>query len=215
MHSLQQAFRCKLSQITPDGVFGQIEFMTQVFGYHLPVSAQKVQDFLFALTGEHRNTIARGKHLHDIARYCTNYREWFMMANRSKVMTESKPLIILIAGPYRSGTNDDRTLIAKNLDRLESFALPIYQAGHIPMIGEWVALPIMKQAGSASLADPIAEQYLYPVASRLIDRCDAVFRIEGASKGADEDVRLAHKRGLPVYGRVEEIPVRSEASVTA
>jgi hypothetical protein len=138
-----------------------------------------------------------------------------MMANRSKAMNESKPLIILIAGPYRSGTNDDPTLIAKNLDRLESFALPIYQAGHIPMIGEWVALPIMKQAGSTSLGDPIAEQYLYPVASRLIDRCDAVFRIEGPSKGADEDVRLAHQRGLPVYRRVEEIPVRSRASVTA
>jgi hypothetical protein len=36
-------------------------------------------------------------------------------------MTENKPLIILIAGPYRSGTNDDPTLIAKNLDRLEFF----------------------------------------------------------------------------------------------
>jgi hypothetical protein len=44
----------------------------------------------------------------------------------------SKPLIILIAGPYRSGTNDDPQLIAKNLERLESFALPIYRAGHIP-----------------------------------------------------------------------------------
>jgi hypothetical protein len=124
-------------------------------------------------------------------------------------MTDLKPLIILIAGPYRSGTNDDPALIAKNLDRLESYALPIYKAGHIPMIGEWVALPIMKQAGSISLADPIAEQYLYPVASRLIDRCDAVFRIAGQSKGADEDVRLAYQRGLPVYHRVEEIPVRA------
>jgi hypothetical protein len=122
-------------------------------------------------------------------------------------MTNPKPLIILIAGPYRSGTNDDPALIARNLDRLESFALPIYEAGHIPMIGEWVALPIMKQAGSTSLADPIAAQYLYPVASRLIDRCDAVFRIDGQSKGADEDVRLAYQRGLPVYRRVEEIPV--------
>jgi len=126
-------------------------------------------------------------------------------------MTKSKPLIILIAGPYRSGTNDDPALIAKNLDRLESFALPIYEAGHIPMIGEWVALPIIKQAGSSSLGDPIAEQYLYPVASRLLERCDAVLRIEGQSKGADEDVRLARERGLLVYSRVEEIPVQEHA----
>ena len=126
-------------------------------------------------------------------------------------MTKPKPLIILIAGPYRSGTNDDPALIAKNLNRLESFALPIYEAGHIPMIGEWVALPIIKQAGSSSLGDPIAEQYLYPVASRLLERCDAVLRIEGQSKGADEDVRLARERGLPVYSRVEEIPVQEHA----
>ena len=126
-------------------------------------------------------------------------------------MTKSKPLIILIAGPYRSGTNDDPALIAKNLDRLESFALPIYEAGHIPMIGEWVALPIIKQAGSGNLGDSIAEQYLYPVASRLLERCDAVLRIEGQSKGADEDVRLARERGLLVYSRVEEIPVQEHA----
>ena len=126
-------------------------------------------------------------------------------------MTNLKPLIILIAGPYRSGSNDDPARIAENLDRLESFALPIYEAGHIPMIGEWVALPIMKQAGSTLLGDSISQQYLYPVASRLIDRCDAVFRIEGQSKGADEDVRLALERGLPVYRDLGEIPVMATA----
>jgi hypothetical protein len=122
-------------------------------------------------------------------------------------MTKSKPQIILVAGPYRSGTNDDPALIAENLHRLESFALSVYEAGHIPMIGEWVALPIMKQAGSTSLGDSIAGQYLYPVASRLLERCDAVLRIEGQSKGADEDVRLARERGLPVYFRIEDVPV--------
>ncbi|HZR57562.1 MAG TPA: DUF4406 domain-containing protein [Terriglobales bacterium] len=130
-------------------------------------------------------------------------------------MTLSKPLIILIAGPYRSGTNDDPALIQKNLDRLESYSLAIYRAGHIPMIGEWVALPIIRQAGSKALGDAIAEQYLYPVASRLLERCDAVLRIEGASKGADEDVRLALERGLAVFKNVEEIPVRSTNKVDA
>ena len=122
-------------------------------------------------------------------------------------MNAQKPLIILIAGPYRSGTNDDPSLIARNLQRLESYSLPIYRAGHIPMIGEWVALPVMKQAGSVALGDAISDQYLYPVASRLLERCDAVLRIEGASKGADEDVRIARERGLPVYGSIEEVPV--------
>ena len=121
-------------------------------------------------------------------------------------MDTLKPLIILIAGPYRSGTNDDPHLMAQNLERLESFALPIYRAGHIPMIGEWVALPVMKQAGSIALGDAISEQYLYPVAGRLLERCDAVLRIEGASKGADEDVRLARERGLPIFSSIEDVP---------
>ena len=130
-------------------------------------------------------------------------------AKKEQHVTSSKPLIILIAGPYRSGTNDDPHLIAKNLERLESHALPIYRAGHIPMIGEWVALPIIRQAGSKSLGDKIASEFLYPVASRLLQRCDAVLRIEGESKGADEDVRLASQRGLPVFRRISEIPVIS------
>ena len=122
-----------------------------------------------------------------------------------------KPMVILIAGPYRSGTDGDPLRIAQNLDRLESFALSIYKAGHIPMIGEWVALPLMKQAGSLKLGDEISEQYLYPVASRLLERCDAVLRIEGESKGADEDLRLARERGLQVYWRMEDVPVLSAA----
>lgn len=117
------------------------------------------------------------------------------------------PLIVLVAGPYRSGTNDDPVLIARNLDRLEQAALRVYDAGHIPLIGEWVALPVAKQAGSTQVGDAIAERYLYPVAHRLLQRCDAVFRIEGASKGADQDVRLAQERGLPVYRAVGEMPV--------
>jgi type III secretory pathway component EscU len=118
----------------------------------------------------------------------------------------TQPLIILVAGPYRSGTNNDPQLIAKNLDRLERFSLQIYEAGHIPLIGEWVALPIAKQAGPSHVGDAISEQFLYPVANRLIQRCDAVLRIEGPSKGADEDVRLARQRGLPVYFNIEEVP---------
>ena len=126
-------------------------------------------------------------------------------------MNSPKPMVILIAGPYRSGTNGDPLRIAQNLDRLESFALSIYRAGHIPVIGEWVALPLMKQAGSLKLGDEISEQYLYPVASRLLERCDAVLRIEGESKGADEDLRLARERGLQVYWRMEDVPVLSAA----
>ena len=94
----------------------------------------------------------------------------------------SKPLIILIAGPYRSGTHDAPDRMAANLHALERYALPLYKAGHLPMIGEWVALPIIRAASSASVGVPVYQQYLYPVASRLLERCDAVLRVLGESK---------------------------------
>jgi hypothetical protein len=97
-------------------------------------------------------------------------------------------------------------MIAANLQRLEEAALRVYQLGHMPMIGEWVALPLAAAAGSKALGDAVSEAFLYPVAGRLIRRCDAVFRIAGASQGADADVRLAQELGLPVYRSFNEIP---------
>ena len=129
-----------------------------------------------------------------------------MRSQLANPRSQSTPLLILIAGPYRSGTDGDAHRIEANLRALEAHALPIYQAGHIPMIGEWVALPVARAAGSREVGDPISEQFLYPVASRLLERCDAVLRIPGASKGADEDVRIARERGLPVYVQLADVP---------
>ena len=118
----------------------------------------------------------------------------------------TSPLMILIAGPYRSGTADDPDLLAANLRALEEAAWPVFRAGHVPMIGEWVALPVMRGAGSTAVGDPVSEQVLYPTAERLLQHCDAVLRLPGASTGADQDVRIAEERGLPVFHRVEDIP---------
>src|SRR5215475_4706722 len=115
-------------------------------------------------------------------------------------------MLIMIAGPYRSGTNDDPVLIQKNLDRLESVALPLFRLGHVPVIGEWLALPLLKLAGSNKPGDEPYKEIQYPVAHRLLMKCDAVLRLEGASKGADEDVRLAKELGLNVYYRLEDVP---------
>jgi hypothetical protein len=115
-------------------------------------------------------------------------------------------MMILIAGPYRSGTDDDALRMEQNLRALEAYALPLYRAGHLPVIGEWVALPLLREAGSKRVGDPVYDEILYPVAGRLIERCDAVLRIGGASKGADQDVRLAQERGLAVYYHLEDVP---------
>ncbi len=117
-----------------------------------------------------------------------------------------KPMLILVAGPYRSGTGDDPDLMARNLARLEEAAWPIFRSGHVPMIGEWVALPVLRAAGADGVSDPLAQRVLYPTAERLLQHCDAVLRLPGESTGADQDVAIARRRGIPVYHRVEEIP---------
>jgi hypothetical protein len=116
-----------------------------------------------------------------------------------------KVLTILIAGPYRSGTNDDPELMAQNLQRMEEAALPIFRAGHIPVIGEWFALPLLKQAGSKHPGDEAYEEISYPVARRLLTKCDAVLRISGTSKGADGDVKIAQAAGLKIYYSLDEL----------
>ena len=116
------------------------------------------------------------------------------------------PLMILIAGPYRSGTGDDPDLMAANLARLEEVAWPLFHAGHVPMIGEWVALPVLRSAGATGVTDPLAEHVMYPTAERLLHHCDGVLRLPGESKGADQDVAIARERGIPVWHRLEDVP---------
>jgi hypothetical protein len=115
-------------------------------------------------------------------------------------------MLILIAGPYRSGTGDDPEKMAANLQRLEQPSHRLFQAGHVPMIGEWVALPVWNAAGGKAVGDDLYEEIFHPVAGRLLQLCDGVLRLEGESKGADNDVRIARERGIPVWHRIEDIP---------
>jgi hypothetical protein len=123
------------------------------------------------------------------------------------VRTKSaKPMMILIAGPYRSGTNDDAALIQKNVQDMESYAVPIFRAGHIPVLGEWLALPLVDLAGSAKIGDEVFNEVFHPIATRLLAKCDAVLRVGGPSAGADEMVRVGRNLGLNIYSTLVEIP---------
>ncbi len=118
----------------------------------------------------------------------------------------SRSMMILIAGPYRSGTNDDPQLIAANVRAMTEEALAVYRMGHLPVLGEWFALPLIEAAGSQRIGDGVFTEIFHPVAVRLVHFCDAVLRIGGPSAGADEMVATGRAEGKLIFFHRSEIP---------
>jgi len=114
--------------------------------------------------------------------------------------------MILVAGPYRSGTNDQAELIEKNVKAMTDTALQLYQMGHLPVLGEWFALPLIEAAGSKAIGDAIFNSMFHPIAIQLIDHCDAVLRIGGPSTGADEMVNVGLSKGKRIFKGIDEVP---------
>ena len=109
-------------------------------------------------------------------------------------------LWIMVAGPYRSGSSDPEVW-AENLRRLNRFAHAVFRKGHVPIVGVNLALPVIESAGQESY------EHIMPTLSLgLVERCDAVLRIEGASQGADDEVEAFRARGLSVFRSIDEIP---------
>ncbi|WP_341678617.1 DUF4406 domain-containing protein [Niveibacterium sp. SC-1] len=124
---------------------------------------------------------------------------------------DADPLMVLVAGPYRSGTGDDPAKIAANVAAMNEMALRVFRAGHLPVLGEWFALPLIEQAGSQRTGDAVFDEIFHPVARRLVAKCDACLRIGGPSAGADEMVALARAAGRRIFFGFEELPsLRSE-----
>ena len=115
-------------------------------------------------------------------------------------------LMILVAGPYRSGTNDDPALIQRNVDAMTDASLALFRAGHLPVLGEWFALPLIEHAGSTRVGDDVFNEIFHPISRRLVAKCDGVLRIGGASVGADEMVAIGRGHGAAIYHSMNEIP---------
>jgi hypothetical protein len=118
----------------------------------------------------------------------------------SSLSDVSQPLLVLIAGPYLSGTDGDPRKIARNRERLESFALPIYERGHLPMLGDWHYRSSMQPAGAVA-AMPSSGPTNTP--SRLLECRDAVLRIPGESRGADSGCGACPEAGFACLHRRE------------
>lgn len=127
----------------------------------------------------------------------------------------NQPQMILVAGPYRSGTNDQPELIQKNVEFMSEIALKIYAMGHLPVLGEWFALPLIETAGGKELGDAVFTELFHPVAVRLVDFCTAVLRVGGESTGADEMVKTGMDKGKIIYHNLSEIPILQAASISS
>lgn len=120
-------------------------------------------------------------------------------------MSDASAKMILIAGPYRSGTADDPAKMAENVRVMERYALPLFRAGYLPVVGEWLALPLVALAGSTRVGDAAFDEIFHPIAERLVEHCQGLLRVGGASQGADLMARIATARGIPVYRALREI----------
>jgi hypothetical protein len=121
-------------------------------------------------------------------------------------LMKPRSLMILVAGPYRSGTGDDPALLARNVVEMERHALPLSEAGHIPVLGEWLALPMVRLAGSTRVGDAVYQALFHAHAQRLLERCDAVLRVGGPSAGAGAMVAVGARLGLRIFHSLDQVP---------
>ena len=82
--------------------------------------------------------------------------------------------------------------------------------GHLPVLGEWFALPLIEAAGSTKIGDEVFTEIFHPVAVKLIDHCDAVLRVGGPSQGADDMIRFGREKGKIIFTSINEIPSISQ-----
>jgi len=113
----------------------------------------------------------------------------------------------MVSGPYRTGSTDP-AVWAANLHRLNAAAYEVFRKGHVPVIGVNMALPVIDAAGLERYDD-----LMMPLSLCLTDRCDAVLRIGGHSRGADDEVARFQERNLQVFHSMDEIPDTSSRLV--
>ena len=85
-------------------------------------------------------------------------------------------------------------------------ALRVFRAGHLPVLGEWLALPLSEHAGSQRVGDALVDEIFHPRARRLVQRCDACWRMGGPARGADEMVALARAAGRRMFMDFDQLP---------
>lgn len=118
-------------------------------------------------------------------------------------------LWIMVAGPYTSGTTDP-AVRAANLRAMNQAAFEVWKRGHVPVIGVNMALPVIESAVIEAAGVDQFDSIMMPLSRALAERCDAVLRIGGPSKGADEERDVIRANGGQVFTRIEDVPSAAE-----
>jgi hypothetical protein len=107
-------------------------------------------------------------------------------------------MIIGVAGPYSAPTEEQRQ---KNLDAMNIAAARILEMGHIPIIGMNAALLVLLHAKIDDVYKAAMD-----ISLAVIDKCEALLLL-AESPGANKERDLVLSKGLPVFYRLEDVPL--------
>jgi len=91
-------------------------------------------------------------------------------------------------------------IVGANVRLMESAALSLFRAGHIPVLGQWYWPLVATDMAS----DPRFDASGDPVGERLMGRCDAILRVDNPGPDAEMLIGAARARGLRVYTTLDE-----------
>lgn len=112
---------------------------------------------------------------------------------------------VYISGPLCAGGSDD---VEQNVAAAIDAAQAVLDAGAYPYVPHLTVYWHNRHPGATETWMALDLAWL--------QRCDAVIRLPGESKGADLEERAAHELGLPVFRSVSEWYVaRAEAGTRA
>ena len=97
---------------------------------------------------------------------------------------------VFIAGPYTLGD------VAENVHKAMEAGHAVLDAGHspfVPHLSHFLHLQRQRPYEDWTRMDSI-----------FVECCEAMIRLPGASKGADAEVALAERIGVPVFDSIEE-----------
>lgn len=98
---------------------------------------------------------------------------------------------VYIASPYTKGD------VALNVRKSLEVADMLWESGFIPYA------PLLTHFWH--LIIPHEPDFWYALDNEWVIRCDCLLRLEGESTGADNEVKLAIEKGIPVYYSIGDL----------